>query len=188
MFLTMSEINAFISAQYTNSSLKMQWSYTLCFCPDNFLHSESPFNSSLSSDVIFPDWHSVFKTFISFFISSVLLLTFGWTFSMSLFFEVWHQQTCTVRFTWDFCTGEHDVFCFISNAPLWLYIELWCLFFNEEKYWVCSQVLSWDWNFYLRVCHLLFFILFYFCHLLNIVQIWLLIFINFKVVHCHRKS
>ena len=95
----MLEVNAFISAQYTNSSLKMQLSYTLSSCPDNFLHPENILNSNLSSDVTFPDWNSGFKSFISLFISSVISVTFSWTFSLLLFFEVWCQQTCTVHFT-----------------------------------------------------------------------------------------
>lgn len=49
MLLTVSEINAFISAQYSNSSLKMQLSYIPSFCSDNFFHPENTFNSDRSN-------------------------------------------------------------------------------------------------------------------------------------------
>lgn len=172
----MLEINAFISAQYTDSSLKMQLNYTLSSCSYNFLHPENTFNSNLSSDVLFPDWNSV---------SSLLSASSSLqSFQLPLvglcpccYFLKYgvkrHAQCILFECVCVFCIGEHDVFYFISNAPLWLYIELWCLFFLIKRY----IGIAWDWSFYLRVCHLL-----------NIVSVWLLILISFKVVQYHQKS
>lgn len=124
----------------------MQLNYAPSFCPDNFLHPENTFNSNTSSDFIFPNWNSVFKSFISLFISSII--TFSWTFSLLLFLEVWCPQRSTVLHEFLYRRAWCVLFCFKCSSL----IISWTLmsFFYKEKYWACSQVLSWDWKIYLK--------------------------------------
>lgn len=119
---------------------------TPSFCSDNFLHPKNALNSNISSDFLSPNWKAVCKSFISLFLSSIICFLQVDFLPVAISWSLVSTDVQSKYYMWGF-VQEYTMCSVLCQMLLLDYILNFDIFLRE-KYWVCSQLLSWVCKFY----------------------------------------